>query len=288
MSVRIPSNIDQEDRILAGLTARQLAIVALPAVLLWALYFATRTFVPLYVFGPIAIVLAGIVGTVAVTKRDGISMDRFALAAIRYHRSPRQMVPLANEDEFSGLASIPLSIVGIDASGVIDLGSKGSALICRADAVDIGLLSDVEQEATVVAFGRFANSLQTSVQFVLHTEAAELSEMIGRIRSDARSLAAMQLERAAVEHCAFLAELSERHDVLQRRAYLVFRENESADVAASLLVQRAAEAATALRSAGVDIRPLNRDETAGAIQSSCGAMQVFGSSSQDITTGVRR
>lgn len=287
MSVRIPSNIDQEDRILAGLTARQLAIIALPAVLLWASYFVTRAFLPLYVFGPIAIVLSGIVGTVAVVKRDGISMDRFALAAIRYHRQSRQLVPEVPDVNASGLAAIPLPVVGVRSDGVIDLGDRGAALICRVDAIDIGLLSEVEQEATTAAFGRFANSLQAAVQFVLHTEAVDLAQTIDALRSEAKSLASVLLERAATEHCAFLSELSLRHDVLQRKAYVIFKEDTSVAAGSSLLIQRATEATAALRSAGVELHPLSATEAARAIQSSCGSTSLTSIEPDKVVTGIQ-
>src|SRR6266536_3131175 len=44
---RIPANVDREDRLLAGLTARQLGIVAATAVVGWAVGLAARLVVPL-------------------------------------------------------------------------------------------------------------------------------------------------------------------------------------------------------------------------------------------------
>ena len=49
--VRIPADVEREDRILAGLTARQLAILAVPAVVLWVAYEATRRVVRALVEG---------------------------------------------------------------------------------------------------------------------------------------------------------------------------------------------------------------------------------------------
>jgi len=49
--VRIPADVEREDRILANLTARQLAILSVAAVLLWAGYTATRHLVPIAVYG---------------------------------------------------------------------------------------------------------------------------------------------------------------------------------------------------------------------------------------------
>ena len=48
--VRVPADVERPDRILAGLTARQLAILATSGVALWAAYLATRHVVPVAAF----------------------------------------------------------------------------------------------------------------------------------------------------------------------------------------------------------------------------------------------
>ena len=53
--MRIPADVERPDKLLAGLTARQLAILAVAAVALWAGYAATRHLVPPAVFGVVAV-----------------------------------------------------------------------------------------------------------------------------------------------------------------------------------------------------------------------------------------
>ena len=55
--VRIPADVEREDRLLANLTAHQLAILAVAGVVLWAGYSATRHVVAPAIFGVVAYLL---------------------------------------------------------------------------------------------------------------------------------------------------------------------------------------------------------------------------------------
>jgi len=92
-SARIAANVDREDRLLAGLTARQLVILATAALVAWVLAALARAVLPL----PAALGLGWAVLVVGLAlslgRRDGMSLDRLLLAAIRQRRSPRRMVP---------------------------------------------------------------------------------------------------------------------------------------------------------------------------------------------------
>jgi hypothetical protein len=54
-AVRIPADVDREDRILANLTARQLAILAGTGIALYGLWTLTRTVMPPLVFLIVAV-----------------------------------------------------------------------------------------------------------------------------------------------------------------------------------------------------------------------------------------
>ena len=58
--VRIPADVDRPDKLLAGLTARQLAILAAAAVALWAGYAAARHVVPPAAYGAVAVPVAAV------------------------------------------------------------------------------------------------------------------------------------------------------------------------------------------------------------------------------------
>ncbi|PLS74886.1 MAG: PrgI family protein, partial [Actinobacteria bacterium] len=80
--VRIPADVDREDRLLAGLTARQLAYLAVGGLALAGAWSATRAVVPLPVFAVAASPLAALLAVVALGRRDGMAADRLALAFV--------------------------------------------------------------------------------------------------------------------------------------------------------------------------------------------------------------
>jgi hypothetical protein len=91
-SVRVPADIDREDELFAGLTARQVGIFAAGGVIVWVAWQALGTRVPPLVFlGGLAPLAAAVVA-VALGRRDGISLDRYVMLAARHARTPRRQV----------------------------------------------------------------------------------------------------------------------------------------------------------------------------------------------------
>jgi hypothetical protein len=80
------------DRVLGPLTARQLAILAVTGLVLYADWSATRAFVPIPVFVALAIPVGAGAAILALGQRDGISLDRLLVAAIRQRIRPRHQV----------------------------------------------------------------------------------------------------------------------------------------------------------------------------------------------------
>src|SRR6266516_2371437 len=92
-SVRIPADVEAPDKLVYGLTARQVAILAAAAGACWLLWRVVGRLVPpqLAAAGMVP-VLAVAVG-VALGRRDGLGMDAWLLAAVRQRRAPHRLVP---------------------------------------------------------------------------------------------------------------------------------------------------------------------------------------------------
>lgn len=90
--VRIPTDVDMADKVIGPLTARQLAILAVTGLVLYAGWTTTRAVVPLPVFLAVAIPVGVSAAVIALCQRDGISMDRLLVAAIRQRMGPRHQV----------------------------------------------------------------------------------------------------------------------------------------------------------------------------------------------------
>ena len=91
-SVPVPANVDMPDKVLAGLTARQVAIAAVAAVIIWAGFQATRHVMPLPAFAALASPVGLAAVALVIGERDGLPLDRLLLAAWRQRRAPRRLV----------------------------------------------------------------------------------------------------------------------------------------------------------------------------------------------------
>lgn len=279
MRVRIPADVDREDQLLAGLTARQIVLLAVPGLMLLAAARATAPVLPPTVLGAIGIPLIAVVVVLALAKRDGLTADRFGLAALRYLHAPRRQVhaPEGLPTGPSWLSTLspdqpavaPLRLPGHDVApdGIVDLGDAGSALVCQVGTVNLSLRSERETEALTAAYGRFLNSLTAGIQIVVRTEPVDLSHLTAALEANAADLADPALEAAAREHARFLNDLAARRDVMRRRHLLVLRDPRPPAQATEALALRADEASAALAAAGIAVVPLTAEATTAVLAS---------------------
>jgi PrgI family protein len=269
--VRIPADVERPDKLLAGLTARQLAILGVAAVALWAGYAATRQLIPAVAYGAAAVPIAAVAATLALGRFEGIAADRWVRFAWRHHRAPRRLVPAPDgvpaAPAFIGThpgpspAALRLPVAGVSAEGIVDLGADGLAVICRASAVTFSLRTPVEQEALAAGFARWLNGLDQPVQLLVRAEPVDLTPSIDALLEAAPGLPHPTLETAARGHAAFLADLARRRDLLCREVLVVLRQpsssNSSATDGSARLLRRASEAGRALGAAGVTLAVLD-------------------------------
>jgi PrgI family protein len=120
------------------------AILAVTGLVLYTAWSAIRTVVPLPVFLILAVPIGASAAIVAVGQRDGITLDRVVLAAIRQRLSPRHQVaapegvrpaPEWLTTRATTTAGDALTAAGESAPGVLRLPAEG---ITEARVVDLG------------------------------------------------------------------------------------------------------------------------------------------------------
>jgi hypothetical protein len=155
---------------------------------------------------------------------------------------------------YVGAAPAPLRLpfAGVGDDGIIDLGSDGLAVICRASAVTFSLRTPVEQEALVAGFARWLNSLAEVAQILIRAEPFDLAPSIAALLDAAPDLPHPALEAAARAHVSFLVDLAEHAELLRREVLVVLRQPLTPD-APVRLARRAGEATVALGAAGVSL-----------------------------------
>ncbi len=275
--VRIPADIDQPDRILGGLSARQLLILTLAALPAGLLFLLASPLVPLPLAAALAAppLLAGV--ALALGRRDGTGLDRLAVAALRQHLAPRLLVPAPDgvippsawhapaTSRQARVAPLRLAVRDVAAGGIIDLGPEGAALVCAASTVNFALRTPVEQQALIGGFARALDALTAPVQVLVRVDRADLTTHVRQLEQTAGGLPHPALEAAARQHASFLAELVGRRDVLRRQTLLVLRDPAPPANAAPALRRRAEELAGLLGACGITLTPLDMAQAGAAL-----------------------
>jgi hypothetical protein len=280
LSVRIPADVEKANTLLYGLTGRQLVILA-AATLLAALVFLPASAAlptPVAVGLILPVVAAGL--CLALGRRNGMSLDRLALAGLRHLRRNRRLVSAPE-----GVTAPPgwcrvrgrlpeplhLPVRAIRQDGVLELDAGGTAALVRAGTVSFGLRTAAEQASLVGFFGRWLNSLEAPVQILVQARPVDLSELIARVDQAASTLPHPALRRAAEGHAAYLDELSQSRSLLARQVLILVCDQPAAGAAArrqhgkvrqasaAVVTRRAAEAVRALTGFGIRAEHLDAE-----------------------------
>lgn len=276
--VRMPADVEREDKILAGLTVRQLAIIGVPGVGLWAAYSGLGHLVPPIVFVVAAVPVMGAAVAAALARRDGLSLDRLLLAAFRFVRSPKRRatgtpVPApvpswvdATTPPLPGPLDLPVKSISDD--GVVDLAEHGCAVLVSCSTVSFALRTPAEQAGLVAGFGSYLNSLNSPVQLLVRAESIKLDPLVDALDRAAPAMPHPALEHAARGHADFLADLAQTRDLLRRQIVLVLRER-GGDVshATSTVRRRAEDAVRGLAATGSRAQVLSGGQVAAVLAS---------------------
>lgn len=274
MRVRLPANVEMPDRIVAGLTARQLAIIAGDGLLIWLLYVAVGRSLRPAIFSVMALPLAAAGALLIAKTPDGIGFDRLLVLAARFLIRPKRSVlapdGLSRRQFRGSVAPIDFPIRNVTHDDLIDLGPEGFAAVCKASGVPLTLLSEAEQAALVETFARFLNSVDGSLQFLIVSRTIELGAYLSALSERARLFSHPALEEAARRHIKYLEQLGERRDVRRRELLVCFRDAAAPQADASArLTRKIDQAQNLLRGLGVSLRRLSSDE-AGRYLRTCG------------------
>ncbi|WP_422747281.1 PrgI family protein [Micromonospora sp. WMMD1219] len=274
VAARMPADVDAPDRVLYGLTFRQLAIVAVAAVVFYGGGKALHTVVPAPVLLGAGVVLGGLVFGLAVGRRDGLPMDVWLACAVRHWRAPRALSTTDTTATTPDWVQAPTSTVplpaplklpadAIDDRGEISLGAVKAAMVA-ATSVNLALRTADEQAALVDTFGRWLNSLSTPTQIVVSAQPVDLHSAAHTLARAADAMPHPALADAAADHARFLDDLAQRRDPLRRQVLIVTRttRGERGEHAAR---RRADQTVRALSGLGVTTRALDGHAATAAL-----------------------
>jgi PrgI family protein len=269
---RLPADVELEDRLAFGLTARQLATLIAAAIGAYLAFAALSSALPAAVAAALATPI-GIVGlALALARHDGVSGDRLALLAARHLTGPRRRVlapeglPVRRRGPRAGVAPLDAPVRSVLRSGLVELEPGRFCVLLVASGTSFHLRSDEEQAALVEVFGRFLNGLAEPVQIVVRGQPLDLQARASGLEQEAARLPHAALARAARGHAQFLAELAGGDGVRRREILLVLAaRSRDSETAAATLDRRAEDATRLLASAGVTLHRLDGEQAAGLL-----------------------
>src|SRR6266536_2946668 len=250
MRARVPANVERKDSILFGFTFRQVVILTVAGLIIYAAWTALARVVHPLAFLIGAIPLAGFAFVLAVGPGDGIGP---APAWVQTTAGRGDKLPLP--------APLRLPAKGVTADGLVDLGPDGTTALVAASTVAFGLRTPGEQNGLVAGFGRWLNSLDAPVQILVRAERVDLTAVADRIHAQAPSLPHPALEEAALSHAAFLDELAAQRELLHRQVTIAVRDRRGP----GHTIHRASEAVRALAACEVTASVLDAADTAATL-----------------------
>jgi hypothetical protein len=263
--IRLPADVEMEDRLAWGLTARQLVILVLAAIVCYAVFEAAGSLpMPLPVVLAVPFALVGV--ALALGRLDGLSGERIALAAGRQLTQPKLRVaaPDGLPEKLEGAPTQPavallrVPVRAIFKSGVVELADGTSALLLAASGTSWALRSSEEQAALADAYGKWLNSLVAPCAITVRSELVDLAERAQAVERAAAGLPHPALARCAHDYAQFLAGFAEGGGLRRRQILLVLSTRaRERDAAGTDLERRAGEATNLLRAAGVTLDRLD-------------------------------
>jgi hypothetical protein len=303
LSVRIPADVEQPDKIMYGLTGRQLAILGATALVTVSIFMAAAPVLPVPIVAGLCFPLVAAGCSMALGRRDGMGLDRFALAALEHLRRRRTLVSAPEgvseppawcrvRGRLPGPLRFPVRAVRQD--GVMELDGGGTAALVRAGTISLGLRTAAEQAGLVGFFGRWLNSLETPVQIVVQARPVDLSELTERVAAAAPALPHPALRRAAEGHVAYLDELGASRNLLAREVLIVLRDQpvpgtsaagrrgRAREASAAIVSRRAIDTVRALTGFGITAQALDADECARVLSEALSPSEARPAPSADL------
>ena len=95
------------------------------------------------------------------------------------------------------------------------------ALVLQTTAINFGLLSDEEQDATIYSYAALINSLSFPIQILIRSQRKDVSEYIELLDDRIQNVASQKIKETIIRYRQFIKSLVKENRVLEKRFYVV-------------------------------------------------------------------
>ena len=105
--------------------------------------------------------------------------------------------------------------------GIVILKDGSCCLVLATTAINFGLLSEKEQEATIYAYAALLNSLNFSIQIVIRSARKDISSYLALLDEREAQESRRLIKEQIVKYRQFIQETVQKNNVLDKKFYLV-------------------------------------------------------------------
>lgn len=107
------------------------------------------------------------------------------------------------------------------AEDLVILKDGSVALVIRVSAVNFGLLSQREQDAIIYAYAGLINSLNFSIQIIIHSQQKDISQYLSLLEVEEKKQTNPLLKNQIANYRKFIGETVKENNVLDKKFYVV-------------------------------------------------------------------
>src|SRR3989338_7168168 len=95
------------------------------------------------------------------------------------------------------------------------------ALVLQTTAINFGLLSDEEQDATIYSYAALINSLSFPIQLLIRSQRKDVSEYIELLDTRIQEVQSQKIKETVIKYRQFIKSLVKDNRVLEKRFYVI-------------------------------------------------------------------
>src|SRR3989338_5785029 len=95
------------------------------------------------------------------------------------------------------------------------------ALVLQTTALNFGLLSDEEQDATIYAYSALIHSLSFPIQMLIRSQRKDVSEYIELLDQRMQEVQSQKVKEAIIKYRKFIKSLVKENSFLEKRFYVI-------------------------------------------------------------------
>ena len=106
------------------------------------------------------------------------------------------------------------------AGDIVILKDGSAAMIMEVSALNFGLLSEKEQDATIYAYGQLLNSLTFSIQIVMVSKQKDVTDYIKLLDDQLAKTTSLKIQQQLVKYRDFVKAIVRQGNVLDKKFYV--------------------------------------------------------------------